>query len=440
MRHRAMNADQGSLNMDKILTWLNPVRIFDWASASPWIMTAFGLALLALVVWQIRKGSIATRRTIVNVVGIGLVIWGGLWFSNWVRPSLTADQMFTSPLIGPQPVTVVFATRKTIEKTVTYTGSVHPFERIVVDARTSGFVKTVSVSPGDQIRTGETIARLETSELQPRLDHEKALLTFLRVELKRDQQLSRQGAIPASRLDLTRSKELAAVANQKLLQTQIGYATIKARSDGWVSNRFVDPGQYVQKGKPIISYVRLSKVRIRFNIAEQDLASTKIGSEVILEFPQIPRSRFKGTKWQSRLLKGYKNPAILTQVTAIFPSLDKRSRLGVVEVLLNNPNMILHSNGYVIGHLITARVQNAWVVPERALTQMPQGKTVIFTGPTFTDQGAVVMHEVKVGLRNGTEAQILKGLKKNAYVVVTGNRELTDGENVLVLKRTGGLM
>ena len=51
-----------------------------------------------------------------------------------------------------------------------------------------------------------------------------------------------------------------------------------------------------------------------------------------------------------------------------------------------------------------------------------------------------VRREVKVGLRNGEEAQILEGIDENAYVVTSGNRSLTSGENVMVLKRTGGLL
>jgi len=120
--------------VDEILRWLNPATLIAWASESPWVMAAFGLALAALAVWQIRKGSMATRRAVVNIVGIGLVIWGAVWFTDWVRPSLTPDQLFTPPVIGPQPVNVVFVTRKTIEKTVSYTGTVYPFERVIVDA------------------------------------------------------------------------------------------------------------------------------------------------------------------------------------------------------------------------------------------------------------------------------------------------------------------
>ena len=425
--------------MDEILHWLNPATSIAWASDSPWVMSAAGLVLLALVVWQIRKGSMATRRAVINVFGIGLVVWGTMWFTDWVRPSLTPDQLFTPPVVGPQPVTVAFATQKMIEKKATYTGTVHPYESVIINARTNGFVEEISVYPGDRVRDGQVIARLETTELAPRLDHAMAELNYMRAELKRDKDLQRQGAISQSQLDLTRSKERVAAAKVKLLKTEIGYARIVARSDGWVSERFVDPGQYVQKGKPIVSYDRLKQVRIRFDVAERDLATIKIGTEVDLEFPQIPRTRFAGTTWDGRLLAEYENPAIRARVTSVFPRLHDKSRLGVVEVLLDNPDRILRANTYAIGHLITNRLENAWVVPERALTLMPGGKTVIFIGPMFADQGEVEMREVEVGLRNGKEVQITKGIEENAFVVTSGNRSLTNGETVTVLERVGGL-
>ena len=52
--------------------------------------------------------------------------------------------------------------------------------------------------------------------------------------------------------------------------------------------------------------------------------------------------------------------------------------------------------------------------------------------PTMTSDNT------KVGLRNGKEAQILEGLEEPAYVVVAGNRSLTNGETVMVIAREGG--
>ncbi len=425
--------------MEALLDWLNPARWLNWIQDNPWLALAVGLPLAALVLWRLIKGGVGVRRAVVNVAGVGLVVWGTLWFTDWVRPSLTSEQLFTPPVVGPQPVKVAFVTQKTIEKKATYTGTVHPYERVVINARSSGFVESVSVYPGDQLRAGQIVARLESTELAPRLEHAIANLTYLRAELKRDEKLFRQGAIAASALDLSRSKQRVAAAKVKLLKTEIGYATVSARSDGWVSERFVDPGQFLQKGQPVLSYDRLKQVRIRFDVAEQDLAMIKPGSDVILEFPQIPLARFAESGWEAGLLADYENPAIRAQVAAVFPKLHEQSRLGVVEVRLNNPDLVLRSNNYVIGHLVTGRAENAWVVPVRALTPMPGGKTVIFIAPAFADQGEVEMREVKVGLRNGEEAEIVGSLTENAFVVIAGNRGLTDGENVMVLERQGGL-
>ena len=424
--------------MEALLEWLSPALWLSRVQDNPWLALAIGLPLGALVLWRLIKGGVGVRRAVVNVVGVGLVIWGSLWFADWVQPSLTPEDLFDPPVVGPQPVKVAFVEQGIIERMATYTGTVHPYERITVYARSNGFVEGVEVYPGDHVRKGQVVARLETSEIAPRLDHALAELTYFRAELKRDEELFRSGAVPASALDLSRSKERVAVAKVKLLQTEIGYATVTALSDGWVSERMVDPGQYVQRGQPLLSYDRLQKVRLRFDVAEQDLAMVRPGTEVVLEFPQIPRARFDDSSWKTRLLEDFENPAVRAEVTTVFPKLDGQSRLGVVEVLMPNPDLLLRSNTYVIGHLVTGRVEDAWVVPQRALTPMPDGKTVIFLAPAFADQGEVEMREVVVGLRNGIEVVIVDGLDENAYVVVSGNRGLVDGENVMIIEREGG--
>jgi RND family efflux transporter MFP subunit len=299
-------------------------------------------------------------------------------------------------------------------------------------------VEEVAAYPGDYIEAGQIVVELETTELEPRLKMALAELRFLRAELKRDKKLHKAGAISPSAIELSRSKERVAAATAELLKTEISYATVLAPSDGWVSKRAVDPGQYVQKGQHLLAYVRLAEVRIRFDVAIQDLASISRGSEVVLEFPEIPAKRASSAGWADRLVDGYSNPAVRANVTSVFPSADERSRLGVVEVMISNPDMLLKSNSYVIGHFVTDRAVDAWVVPERALTPMPGGKTVIFVAPAFADQGEAEMREVKVGLRNGKEAQILEGLEEPAYVVVAGNRSLTSGETVMVIAREGG--
>lgn len=424
--------------METLLNWLSPANWIALIQSHPWISLAIGLPLAALVTWRLIKGGVGVRRAVINVVGIGLAIWGATWFSSWVQPSLRPSDLFTSPLVGPQAVKVAYVTQKTLERTATYTGSVHPYERVVVEARTDGFIKDVLVYPGDPVKAGQVVATLETSLLEPKLREAEAQLRYLQAELKRDEELFKGKGISASQLDLSRQKEQVAAATVNLLKTEIGYATVTAPSDGWVSKRAADPGQFVRTGAHILAYDRLAKARVRFDVGVDDLASIKVGTDVILGFPEIGVDRLKGTPWEKQRAKGYTDAAIRAKVTAVFPANDPQSLTGTVEVIVDNPGLLLKANTYVVGHFVTDRVENAWVVPERALTPMPGGKTVIFLAPAFSDQGQVEMHEVKVGLRNGEEAQILEGLNKPAYVVVAGNRSLTKDETVTVLERKGG--
>lgn len=424
--------------METLLNWLNPLAWLALIQDHPLISLVVGAPLAGLLVWRLIKGGVGVRRAVINVVGIGLVVWGATSFSNWVKPSLNPSDLFTSPVVGPQAVDVAYATRKTIEKTATYTGTVHPYAHVIVEARTEGWVKTVSVYPGDHVSADQVVATLDTSQLVPKLEEAEAKLRDLQAELKRDEELFRSKVIGGSQLDLSRAKEQMAAATVDLLKTDIGYARVVAPTDGWVSKRAVYPGQYVQPGQHILAYDQLAKVRIQFPVAVDDLASIKVGTDVILEFPEFGADRLKGTPWETRRADGFTDAAIRAKVTAVFPANDPQSQLGTVEAMVDNPDLLLKANTYVVGHFVTDRVENAWVVPESALTPMPGGKTVIFVGPPFSDQGQAEMRDVQVGLRNGKEAQILEGLSEPAYVVVAGNRSLVNDQTVDVLKREGG--
>ena len=425
--------------METLIQWLNPLRWLAWAQDHPWLTLAIGVPVAAFVVWRLVKGGLGMRRAVINVVGVALVIWGAQWFADWVKPSLTAQDLFTPPVVGPQAVKAVFVEQKTIERWATYTGAVHPYERIVLRARTDGFVQDVTAYPGERVEEGQVVVRQETSEIEPRLAEAMAQLRYLQAEFKRDERLVKTGALAPSQFDLSLKQLQATRAAVDLLETEIGYATVRTLSDGWVSRRAVDPGQYVRKGDHLLAYDRLATVRIRFDVAIQDLVQIAPGTEVVLEFPEIPAERLASTALADWLEPGYRTAAVRATVTSVFPSADERTRLGVVEVLLPNPDLILRSNTYLIAHVATGRADNAWVVPEAALTPMPGGKTVVFLAPAFADQGAAEIREVKVGLRNGREAQIVEGLSEPAFVVVAGNRSLREGETVMVIAREGGL-
>ena len=446
--------------------------------SSGWIGIGVGLIFILILgvwLWQGRRigntvrwftaplswyaGSRWARQLTVNVIGVLLILWLAQNFSAWVQPTLTPDMLFTPPVIGPQAVKVAMVKEGELADVVSYTGTVKPFEEVTVFARIEGFVKDLKVYPGAHVKKGQVLATLETSELEPRLEHARADENFWKAEYARDKRLYEANAINASQFDRSRMKYQVTQAKVKLIETQIGYATIKALITGLVSERMIYPGVYVKKGTPLLKIERLDWVRIHFDVAEKDLLHFRKGTPVYLRFPQVesgiirqafsdylrnrkavqlvslgevytPGSEDHNPEGEDRVLRA--------EVSVVFPAVDSVTRTGIVEVRLPNPGAVFKSNTYVVGDFYRAHAKKAVRVPRSALITLPGGKTVVFVGPAFADQGPAEAREVQVGVRGKRYVQILKGVKSGEYVIYEGNRGLTDGENVMVVRREGG--
>lgn len=387
--------------------------------------------LLAPLNWYSR--NLGARRLTVNVLGAFLILWGVHAFTAWVTPALRPSQLFTPPVVGPQPVKIAQAKEGTLDEIVTYTGNVKPWEDDIIYARVGGWVRKLNVYPGDVVHTGEVLATLDLSALEPQLEDAKAHVVYWRAEFQRDKKLYQVGAISASRFDGTRLRYQAAQAQLHRVETDIGYATLRSPLDGVIAKRHVYPGVYVHKGEMVVKVDDLRRVRIQFDVAEGSLQWVHPGTVVYLRFPQMDDTLLH----QGFPKRFVREPdtgtwALKTTVAAVFPQENPQTHTALVEVRIDNPDQLLHENSYVVGDLVRRSVDKGVLIPTTALTTEPGGKQVVFVAP-FSQQGSVQERTVTVGLRGPDQVQILKGLKAGEFVVTQGNRELVDGQTVDVL-------
>ncbi len=441
--------------LDKVITFAGDHWL--WLSGGAalvvllWLATVLGRVraeparsrLMAPVNWY--AGHRGARRLTVNVVGVALIIWFAQTFSLWVQPALTPDMLFTPPVVGPQGVYVAMVEEGLLEDRVTYTGTVLPYEDAMVYARVDGYVRDLKVYPGDHVTKGQVLVTLETSELDPRMDHARADVAFWKAELERDQELFEAGAISASQFDRTRQQYQVAEAKHKLIQTQRDYATVRALTDGWISERKIYPGVYVKKGEALLKIDQLDRVRIQCEVAAKDLLHIRAGTLAYLRFPhtdpEVIRRAFSKriANPNGEGTEQHDTPRVRAEVAVVFPAQDPKTRTGTVEIRLPNPGLILKTNTYVVGELVRARAEKALRVPASALNSLPDGKTVLFVGPAFAEEGPAEMREVKIGLRTRGFVQILEGVQLGEFVVTKGNRSLTDGQTIRVVRREGGV-
>ncbi len=405
--------------------------------------------------------NLTLRRWTANILGVLLIIWFTQSFTVWVQPALKPEDLFPPPFTGPQAVEVQLVDQGPVVKSATYTGTAQPIEFVQINARVDGYIEKLRVHEGDRVKAGDILAQLDTTNIRPKLDKARAEATFWEAEWKRAQELYEDAVISLSERDRIRKTYEGAKAHANHMRNQIQYAEIRAPLTGWVAQRKAYRGQYIRKGETIFRIDRLDGLRLRFNVSERDLPFIRSGDRVWLEYPQIPMLAFNRKVWREKIwpsseerkiaaLSGKLRPhashhfgaeavaGMLAKVAVIYPAVDPKTHTGTVEVRISNPGALLKSDTYVVGHFFVERVDHALRIPSRAIVQMAGGKSVIFVGPAFSDEGNAEMREIEIGLRTDEYTQVRSGIESNEFVIIRGQRALTDGQLVTVVARQGG--
>ena len=389
----------------------------------------------AIVRWYLNnKGA---RQWSINIIAILLIIWGTQIISVWIKPTLTADMLYTSAVVGPQGVNVEIVESGDFEKKAQYTGTAKPIKETKVSARIDGYIDELYVYPGDRVEKGQLLLQIETSELKPKLKKFKANFNFWKQELKRDKELFDAGAIGASQFERTKRKLDVAKAEYRLIETQIGYARVVAPHSGYIAHRKIYEGDFIRKGMPLVKIVKIDQMRLQFQVSEQDLHAIRLQSDVYLSFPQI-RNNLVSKSFSVQPSSAQDLVNVKAKVTAIFPEEDLKTRVGTVEVTVNNPDSLLKANSYVVANFITQKAQNSLLVPNTAILMSDDGQNTVFIAPAYSDEGEVEQREVVITMQSNTFSVVSEGLSEGEFVVTRGERNIVDGETVRVIKRKGG--
>lgn len=112
------------------------------------------------------------RGRVLAVLAVVAVVAAGVWAyrSNFAadRPAMDMNMRIVAGAI-PFPVTLVPAAREAMRGSVMYTGTVAAFNEEDIFPRVTGRIVEMTVYPGDSVRAGQVVARLDDLELDSRV-------------------------------------------------------------------------------------------------------------------------------------------------------------------------------------------------------------------------------------------------------------------------------
>jgi HlyD family secretion protein len=179
-----------------------------------------------------RKSSGGGLLTRPKAIGIAVAIVGLLGITGMAFQSgaIPVSKKAAGPTRTPAlTVSVQQPTTKPIERLISVHGSVWPWDPISVGATTSGLeTKTVLVEEGDLVKKGQTLATLDSSQLQAELTSEKARLTAGIANVSKSIQPNRPEDINALAAEVEQASASVEDQQAALLQAQANLDNARA--------------------------------------------------------------------------------------------------------------------------------------------------------------------------------------------------------------------
>ena len=320
-----------------------------------------------------------------------------------VRASQSQD------VIKASNVAVVTIRPDTLTQISRYPASVEAWRDVQLSFLESGPVSKVLVDLGDIVDRGQVLATLHTSLLDAALIEAEAGAKFQRYNHRKSKQLFADGTISERDLFQAEYDFKRAESNLTTVTQRLTNSKLQAPFSGMIAGREIEVGRLVGPSQPAIHLIQWDKVKMRAWISESEVADFVPGRKVDAHIDAVPDKVFIGS------------------VGRVGPSADAKRRVFPIEVHIDNENGDLRPG--MVGKLTIRRrtFENVVVIPREAVVERETGP-----GAFVVDGDSVAYRPLELGTRQGNRVIALSGLKSGERVVVSGGRDLIDGERVLV--------
>ena len=205
-----------------------------------------------------------------------------------------------------------------------------------------------------------------------------------------------------------------ASAKGKLMGAEalLSYSEIRSPIDGYVTDRPLYPGEMASTTAPLLTVMDISKINAKAHVPQADALLLRKGDKASLALAGLDK-KIAGT------------------VTLVSPALDPNSTTVEIWVQALNPSQQLRP-GMTAQLSITAQtVQDAVVVPASALLNASGDDAQVMV---VDSESVAQSRDVKTGIQNAEEVQIVSGLKPGEQVISQGAYGLPDKTKVKVEK------
>lgn len=269
---------------------------------------------------------------------------------------------------------------------------------VTLASRMSGLIIEMNVREGDRLSEGDVLLRFDIEEQQAELERARAEFDLASAVYERNQTLFKIDAVSLAEYEEARANKRIAESEVKLLETRIGFGSIRAPHNLVVLRRYVERGDAVSNNEPLFRVADLNRLVVRLGIPERDVVALEEGQQTEMNIDAFPDQTFLGT------------------IQRIHPSADENSRLFTVEVTLpaEQQDQVIRPGYLARVSMDAERRPNVLAVPSEALLASERDERFVYVIKT---DNRLERRDVVTGIERRNWTEILDGLEEGEKVV-----------------------
>jgi membrane fusion protein (multidrug efflux system) len=358
-------------------------------------------------------------RLVSQAIVIAVLAAGGAgawyYFEQQKTATPAANQQRQAAQARAIPVEMARAQVGSVQDVVEAVGTARANEAVTLTPKVSGIIKRFAFTEGQRVRAGQIIVELDASEIEAKLQENRAMRENTARLHDRAQKLIQTRSIAQARLDDLEAQLNASDARIRAEEARLADYSVRAPFDGRIGLRRLSVGALVTPGTEIATLDDTTSIKVDFRVPESALRAVKVGNKVEARSPAYPDRVFSGT------------------VTTVGTRVDPATRSIELRADIPNRDDALKPGMFLTATLVVETRDNAVLVPEESVVSSGTRHFVY----TIAD-GKAKETPVTLGNQAGGKIEIRSGLAPDTPIVIGGIIKIRDGINVRPLPPGGG--
>jgi RND family efflux transporter MFP subunit len=313
------------------------------------------------------------------------------------------------------PVRVIDLAPSSGHTVIKASGQLTTNDETVLGFKAGGVVSRVYLREGDAVRKGQVLATLDLTEInagvaQARMNAEKAERDY-----KRAANLYADSVVTLEQFQNTETALAVATRQLEAAEFNRSYSEIHAPADGFVLKKFVNAGQVVSTGDPVLLVNAVSKQGwvLKVGVSDRQWSQLQLSNDASIRIDAFPDQVFKG------------------KITRKAETADPASGAFTIELSVDASGKKLATGMFGAAEFTSREAQAGWSVPFEAVLDAHDREGFVFV----TNDGQTAHRQpVVIESFDGQHIIVSDGLKTGQQLIVSGSAYLTDSSLIRVIK------